>query len=137
MDSGSAKDLALYRLSQAADCLKVAESNMQLGFYKDAVNRSYYCIFHSMRAVLALGLYDSKKHSGVIAEFNRNYVKTGAFDKRFSKIISKSFQVRNRSDYEDFYIVAKEDVIQQMSDAKEFMAVAAAYIDKFVEDTSE
>ena len=137
MDSGSAKDLALYRLSQAADSLNVAESNMQLGFYKDAVNRSYYCIFHSMRAVLALGLYDSKKHSGVIAEFNRNYVKTGAFDKRFSKIISKSFQVRNRSDYEDFYIVAKEDVIQQMSDAKEFMAVAAAYIDKFVEDTSE
>ena len=131
MDSGSAKDLALYRLTQAADCLKVAESNLQLGFYKDAVNRSYYCIFHSMRAVLALGHYDSKKHAGVIAEFNRNYIKTGIFDKRFSKIISKSFQVRNRSDYEDFYVVVKEDVVQQISSAKDFMKVATEYIDKF------
>ena len=132
MDSGSVKDLALYRLSQAADCLKVAESNVQLDFYKDAVNRSYYCIFHSMRAVLALGQYDSKKHAGVIAEFNRNYIKTGNFDKRFSKIISKSFQIRNRSDYEDFYVVAKEDVIQQISNAKEFMAAAATYIDEVI-----
>jgi uncharacterized protein (UPF0332 family) len=129
--------LALYRLTQAADCLKVAESNLQLEFYKDAVNRSYYCIFHSMRAVLALGMYDSKKHSGVISAFNKNYIKTGLFERRFSKIISKAFQIRNRSDYEDFYVVAKDDVVQQMNNAKEFMVVAAAFIDNFVEDTSK
>jgi len=33
--------------------------------------------------------------------------------------------------------VAKEDVIQQINNAKEFMAVAAAYIDGFAEETGE
>ena len=76
-----------------------------------------------------------KKHSGVIAEFNRNYIKTDVFDKRFSKIISKAFQIRNRSDYEDFYVVAKEDVAQQIDNAKEFLDVVTEYINSFAEIT--
>ena len=130
MDKGSSMELAIYRLGQASDCLKSAENNLKLELYKDALNRSYYCIFHSIRAVLALEMYDSKKHSGVISEFHKNYIKTGKFEKRFSAIIRQSFQIRNRSDYEDFYIVMKEDVIQQINNAKEFLTVATAYINR-------
>ena len=137
MDRTSALELAKYRLNQAGDCIVVAENNMGAGFYKDALNRSYYCIFHSMRAVLALDFYDSKKHSGIISEFQRRYIKTGKFPKSFSDMIRDSFQIRNSSDYEDFYVVAKEDVVQQISNAKEFMAIATAYIDSFVEETGE
>ena len=49
-------------------------------------------------------------------------------------MIRQSFTIRNRSDYEDFYIVAKEDVIQQMSNASEFMTVATAYVDTFTQE---
>ena len=118
MDSGSAIELSKYRLDQANNCLLAAENNNESGFYKDALNRSYYCIFHSIRAVLAFDFYDSKKHSGIISEFHKSYIKTGLFDKHFSVVIRKSFQIRNRSDYEDFYIVAKEDVVQQLKDAR-------------------
>ena len=114
MDNVSVLELARYRLSQAKDCLTVAESNMELGFYKDSLNRSYYCIFHSMRAVLSLDSFDSKKHSGIISEFQRSYIKTGKFQKRFSDVIRESFQIRNSSDYADFYVVAKEDAVQQI-----------------------
>ena len=93
-------------------------------------------IADSIRAVLALDMFDAKKHSGVISEFHRYYIKTGKFDKRFSDVIRQSFTIRNRSDYEDFYVVAKEDVVQQMDNAKEFMTVATAYIDKFAEEES-
>jgi len=130
MDSGSLMDLARYRLGQAADCLKAAENNLESELYKDALNCSYYCIFHSIRAVLALDMFDARKHSGVISEFHKCYIKTGKFEKRFSDVIRKSFTIRNRSDYEDFYIVVKEDVIQQMSNAKEFMTIASAYVEK-------
>jgi len=47
-------DLAAYRLSQAAEFLQDAEINNNNGALKTAANRSYYCIFHAMRAVLAL-----------------------------------------------------------------------------------
>jgi uncharacterized protein (UPF0332 family) len=137
MDNGSSMELARYRLGQASDCLRAAENNLESELFKDALNRSYYCIFHSIRAVLALDMFDAKKHSGVISEFHRCYIKTGKFEKRFSAVIRQSFTIRNRSDYEDFYVVAKEDVVQQMDNAKEFMAVATAYIDKFAEETGE
>ena len=66
MDKGSLMELARYRLEQAADCLKAAMNNVESALYKDALNRSYYCIFHSIRAVLALDMFDAKKHAGVI-----------------------------------------------------------------------
>ena len=47
-----------------------------------------------MRAVLAYDEIDMKKHSGVIAEFRRLYVKTGVFDGDMSKTISVLFDVR-------------------------------------------
>ena len=56
--------------------------------YSSAVNRAYYAIFHALRAVTALDGFDSGKHSGVIAYFNRDYIKNGIFHiKRFLKIL--------------------------------------------------
>ena len=42
------------------------------GMYKPSLNRSYYSIFHAMRAITALEGFDSSKHSGVIAYFNQD-----------------------------------------------------------------
>ena len=43
-----------------------------------------------MRAVLALEGDDFKKHSGVIAIFRQNYIKSGIFDTVYSEIIQKA-----------------------------------------------
>jgi len=40
-----------------------------------------------MRAVTILKGYDSSKHSGIIAYFNQNFIKTGEYDKSCSKIV--------------------------------------------------
>lgn len=60
-----------------------------------------------MRAVLALDGEDFKRHSGVIQYFQKNYIKSGIFDKRFSDIITKASRIRNASDYDDFYIASR------------------------------
>ena len=130
MDNNSILELSKYRLNQARDCLIVAENNIKNGFFKDAQNRSYYCVFHSVRAVLALDLFDSKKHSGIISEFHKNYIKTGIFPKNFSSIIRDSFQDRNSSDYEDFYIVTEDDAVQHFNNAKNFHEAVIVYLNK-------
>ena len=45
------KTLSEYRLDRAREDLEAARGNNQLGFYKVAINRSYYAIFHTIRAV--------------------------------------------------------------------------------------
>jgi uncharacterized protein (UPF0332 family) len=64
--------LAKYRLEKAAECLKAAKREIESGGFSTAANRSYYCIFHVMRAVLAIDAFDSKRHSGIIAAFRQN-----------------------------------------------------------------
>ena len=114
--------VARARMEHAAECLSAASSLLLSGNYKSAANRSYYAVFHAMRAVLAYDEIDMKKHSGVIAEFRRLYVKTGVFDGDMSKTISVLFDVRTESDYDDFFIISKEEVVQQAESAQHFLS---------------
>ena len=117
-----------YRIEQARECLVSAERELNARSYKAAVNRSYYCIFHCMRAILALDSFDSKKHSGIISVFRQRYIKTGIFATELSDIIEGAFQARGSSDYEDFFVISKDDVIQQIENAKTFISKIEAYI---------
>jgi uncharacterized protein (UPF0332 family) len=131
VDKYNIQDLAYFRLDQARECLQSSEALLGMGHYKDAANRSYYSIFHSMRAVLALDGFDSKKHSGIISEFRVRYIKTGQFSVNFSDTIKDAFDIRTDSDYQDFYAISKEDVQQQVDNARVFLDAVKAYIDSY------
>ncbi|MBR4761263.1 MAG: HEPN domain-containing protein [Clostridia bacterium] len=118
-----------YRLDKARDYIKDADSTLELGMYDTAANRSYYAIFHTVRALLALDGKDFKKHSGVISFFQSDYIKTGIFEKEMSDIIKSAFSLRQESDYEDFYVISHDEVIKQVKEAKEFYDNVKAYID--------
>ncbi|MBU0700187.1 HEPN domain-containing protein [bacterium] len=90
-------DISKYRLEKAKEDLNAATQNLANTHLAASINRSYYCIFHAMRAVLALDGFDSKKHSGVIAYFRQNYIKTNIFDKIYSEIIGMAFEIRNKN----------------------------------------
>ena len=72
---GSLKELAGYRMDRAKEMLVAARENLEVGQYKTSLNRSYYAIFHAMRAMNILKGFDSSKHSGVIAFLIRSILK--------------------------------------------------------------
>ena len=72
-------DLALYRMDKAEEALTDAQDALRQGKCANAANRSYYAFFHAVRALFALEAKDFRKHSGVIANFQKDYVKTGVF----------------------------------------------------------
>lgn len=130
MRADDKKALSAVRMEHAQECIHAAESLIDTGNYKSAANRSYYAIFHAMRAVLAFDGIDMKHHSGVISEFRRLYIKTGVFDTELSQIISLLFDVRTDSDYDDFYVVSKEETIEQYENAKHFLDVINKYLEE-------
>lgn len=125
---GSVKDLAMYRLARAREDLETSRDNLNNGKYRASVNRSYYAIFHSLRAVTALDHFDSGKHSGIIAFFNQHYIKTGVFDKEISKIIDSSYRLREKADYDDFFIAARNDASAQLEKAEFVVRTIESYI---------
>ena len=102
-------DLAVYRLEKSAECIETAKSDLENGFYSASVNRSYYAIFHSARAIMALDGEDRKRHTGVISYFQEHYIKTKIFDIELSDIIQDAFNMRQISDYMDFFVVSLQD----------------------------
>jgi len=116
------------RLEKANECLKDAETMLSAGSYATSANRSYYCIFHAMQAVLITVGFSSKKHSGSIAEFRKSFVKTGIFPGICSDIIGEAFNVRTKSDYDIHYVIVKADVEKQVKNAKIFLSAIEAYI---------
>ena len=123
------KALSGLRMEHSEECIKAAKNLLLSENYKSAVNRSYYAVFHAMRAVLALDGFDSKRHSGIIAEFRRRYIKAGIFDSSLSKTISILFDLRTDSDYDDFFIISKSDAARQTSKAEEFVSAIKEYLD--------
>lgn len=121
-------DLAKYRLARAKEDLETAVDNLENGKYRASVNRSYYAVFHSIRAITALNHFDSSKHSGVIAFFNQHYVKPGVFDKELSKMIDSCYRLREKADYDDFYLVARDEAVQQLDKAKKICQTIELHI---------
>ena len=121
-------DLANARLLNAKDCLLQANALLNVEQYKGVANRAYYAVFHAMRAALALEGFDSKKHSGIIAKFREAYIKTNLFNVEIFEIISTLFRVRSASDYDDFYILSKEEAIKQLESAKMMVVEIESFI---------
>ena len=128
MSDISRRDLSKYRLEQAEQCLKSSKLLYDNEDYKGAANRAYYAIYHALRSVIALEGVEFVKHSGNISYFRKEYIKTGIFDVELSDIITKAFMIRSGSDYDDFYVVSKEETRKQIENATLFYDQIKSYL---------
>ena len=109
---GSLKELAEYRLERANEMLSASESNLEIGQYKTNARKGF----------------DSSKHSGVIAFFTKEYLKTEILDRSLSLIIKESSLCREKSDYDDFYVASRIEAEEQIKNAKYFVQKIEEYI---------
>ena len=127
------KDYARYRLDRALEDLQSAQKLFTDGHFRAANNRAYYAIFHFIIAALALKRVDSSKHSGVIAEFRRLFIKEGLLPVEISQMIGSAFTIRNASDYDDMFIASKSETKEQIENANYVYGQIKKYIDKQAE----
>jgi len=124
------KALALSRLKRARQHLKSARDLLVNEDFADSVSRSYYAIFQAARALLVTEQLESRKHSGVIALFNRYFVKTGKVDKQLGMVLKDARRSREMADYSDLAEFAREDAEDQIQDAEKFIQAVAKLLDE-------
>ena len=122
------KVLSEYRFERAKEMLNAARQNLNINQYRTSLNRSYYAVFHAMRAVNILNGYDSSKHSGVIAYFNKNFLKENKLDRNLYKIIKDSSYLREKSDYDDFFVIGRQESERQLENAEIFVKAVGDYL---------
>jgi len=117
-------------MEKARNDLETSEILFDNGRFAQSVNRSYYAMFHAARALMAFERYDSKTHSGILSFFHQHYIKTGKIEINLGQSIARAEKIRIQSDYDDFFIVSRQQAQVQLDDAKQFLR----RIEEFITD---
>jgi uncharacterized protein (UPF0332 family) len=123
-------DIISNHVMQASRLLEESRLLLEAGFFNGSLNRSYYSIYNSVKALLELKNVETKSHAGVLTMFHDHYVRTGDFPRKDLENLQKSEVLREKSDYKNFYAASQEDAQEQLTNAAHFLRAASRYIEK-------
>ena len=75
--------------------------------------RGDLCHFYALLALLATRGLGTSKHSGALALFDREFVKTGVFPRDFSRSLRLAFDRRQTHDYGEMVQVSRQILAQR------------------------
>jgi len=122
------EDLLCYRMEQAHETLREAEILRNESALRGVVNRAYYAMFYALLALLATKQLGTSRHSGALALFDREFVKTGVFPRELSRSLHLAFDRRQRHDYGEMANVDRQVVEETLTDAKTFVTAIETYL---------
>lgn len=120
--------LARYRIQQAKDTLKEAEILAGEQSWRGAINRAYYAMFYAVLALTVVKGFSTSKHTGVLAFFDRDYIKPGILPITLSKQIHLAFERRQAQDYGEFIFVDEAIAQETICSAIEFVDAIDTYL---------
>ncbi len=121
--------LCEYRLQQANEALSEAALLQDKGHFRGSVNRAYYAMFYALQVLIVKNKAKVSKHSGAIAFFDREFVKPGIIDKKFSKWLHRLFDLRQDADYGDMFEPSEEHCRQGLEHARAFVQRIKEYLE--------
>ena len=123
-------ELARVRMARAKELLAESKELLARGSYKSANNRAFYAIEKSLKALLATEKIEAATHSGGLKQFNYIFIfkGDGTFTPEDYQKAAKAEQIRNISDYDDFYIASKDETKQQVESAEYMVTKIDNYI---------
>ena len=130
MDEMDYKSLVSVRFDRAKELYSEAKELVKMDCYKSANNRAFYAVEKCIKALLATKQIDVETHNGAVSQFNLLFIhqKNAVFTKDDYQKIAKADRIRNASDYDDFYIVNKEETKELLEFVKDFLEKAGEYI---------
>jgi len=126
--------LVWQRLAHAREGVAEAEVLADAGHWRASVSRLYYACFYAVSALLARHNLGASKHSGVLALFNRNFVKPGTVSRELGRFYNDLFENRQQSDYDDFAEFDAARVWPWLAQAAVFVARLEALIERPIEE---
>ena len=122
--------LAKVRMERAKELLAESKELLAKESYKSANNRAFYAIEKGVKALLATEEIEVATHNGGLKQFNFIFIfkGDGTFTSEDYQKIARAEQIRNASDYDDFYVASKEETRQQVENADYMVAKIDTYI---------
>jgi len=110
-----------FRIEKAKNTFAEVPVLIEKKFYRTAANRLYYACFYAATALLINDAYETHTHSGVKTLLGLHYIKENIIEKSFGKMYQQLFNLRQDSDYEDWFEVDEEDINSHLEPAEKFI----------------
>ncbi len=115
-------------LKKARRSLKTARLDLEAGDTDASVNRCYYAALYAAWAMFEAAAVDKpKKHSGMISEFSRRFVKEGPLDSSLGATLARLENLRNFADY-TLDDTPSEKAKAALVSAEKFVAAIQTYL---------
>lgn len=121
IDEESRINLISYRIEQALITSQEAKILIENNLLRGALNRMYYSMFYMLQALSLKHQYESSKHVQLIGWFNKNFIHTGLIEIKFSKIISKPYNLRTKGDYATVFVPEMDEILMMYKEMEEFI----------------
>ena len=122
------EDLLRYRMEQAHETLREAEILLGESALRGTINRAYYAMFYALLALLATKRLGTSKHSGALALFDRQFVKTGVFPRELSRSLHLAFDRRQSYDYGEMTQADRQIAEETLGNAQSFVEAVESYL---------
>ncbi len=98
------------------------------GRYRSTANRLYYAAFYAAVAVLLTRHLEFSRHSGVIAFFDKEFIRTGILSREYSRTLHRAFSERQQDDYMPFVEMSPDEMKQLLAGVRDMVNGISAYI---------
>jgi uncharacterized protein (UPF0332 family) len=130
IDEESRIQLISYRIEQAKSTVREAEYIMNNDMLRGAMNRIYYSMFYMLQALSLKFQFESSKHAQLLGWFNKTFIHSGKIDVRFSKIITKGYNLRTQGDYATIYSLDKQELREMYVEMTEFIEEIERFLEQ-------
>lgn len=115
-------------LRKAARSFDAADGLLESGHADFAASRAYYGCFYVAEALLLDEGLSFSTHAGVIVGYGRVFAKTGRLDRRFHRLLDRSFAARQSADYDADFDLAGSDVLEIIREGRVFLDAARNHL---------
>ncbi len=111
-----------FKLAQARDAYEEAQGLLNdgadLGY---VMNSLYYAFYYPVLALLRARDIPAAMQSVSIALFEKEFIETGLFDKRFSRSLRRAFDLKPKCSSGKLKMITREETEVLLAEAREFL----------------
>jgi uncharacterized protein (UPF0332 family) len=115
-------------LKKAVESLDAARLLADQGYPDFSASRVYYAMFYTAEVLLLVRGLSFSSHAAVIANYGKEYSKTGDLDPKFHKYLIALQDLRSQGDYSYGPGVSESHVVDALVWASEFIKATNLYL---------
>ena len=120
------RESARAEIDLAEEELRAADGLLRDGLTRIATARTYFAVFHALRAQLYAEGFEPRTHAGAQHLFNLHFVRTGRYEPATSRLIARLQKYREDADYAPAFVVDERGAREDLDAGRRFVAQVRA-----------